>query len=51
MPYIFLPSKAALGRACNVSRAVIAASVTTGETKELASQITAVKHAIEMKLY
>ncbi|KAG6820644.1 hypothetical protein H0H93_013843 [Arthromyces matolae] len=47
VPYIFLPSKAALGRACNVSRAVIAASVTTGESKELQSQITTVKHAIE----
>ncbi|KAG6880274.1 RNA binding protein snu13 [Termitomyces sp. T32_za158] len=47
VPYIFLPSKAALGRACNVSRPVIAASVTTGESKELQSQITTVKHAIE----
>ncbi|KAG6856462.1 RNA binding protein snu13 [Tephrocybe sp. NHM501043] len=47
VPYIFLPSKAAVGRACNVSRPVIAASVTTGESKELSSQITAVKNAIE----
>ncbi|KAG5352353.1 RNA binding protein snu13 [Termitomyces sp. Mn162] len=47
VPYIFLPSKAALGRACNVSRPVISASVTTGESKELQSQIMTVKHAIE----
>ncbi|PFH51722.1 hypothetical protein AMATHDRAFT_89309, partial [Amanita thiersii Skay4041] len=47
VPYVFVPSKAALGRACNVSRAVIAASITTGESKELNSQITTVKNAVE----
>jgi len=47
VPYIFVPSKAALGRACNVSRAVIAASITTGESKELSSQIDAVKRDVE----
>ncbi|KAF9053053.1 50S ribosomal protein L30e-like protein [Panaeolus papilionaceus] len=51
VPYIFLPSKAALGRACNVSRAVISASVTTGESKELSSQITTIKNAIEKLMY
>lgn len=51
VPYIFLPSKAALGRACNVSRPVIAASVTTGESKELSSQITSIKNAIEKLMY
>lgn len=51
VPYIFLPSKAALGRACNVSRPVIAASVTTGESKELSAQIIAVKNAIEKLMY
>ncbi|KAL0580191.1 RNA binding protein snu13 [Marasmius crinis-equi] len=50
VPYIFLPSKAALGRACNVSRPVIAASVTTGESRELQSQIQTVKIAIEKLL-
>ncbi|KAF8197560.1 50S ribosomal protein L30e-like protein [Pholiota molesta] len=51
VPYIFLPSKAALGRACNVTRPVIAASVTTGESKELSAQITAIKTAIEKLMY
>lgn len=50
VPYIFLPSKAALGRACNVTRPVIAASVTTGESRELQSQIQTVKLAIEKLL-
>jgi hypothetical protein len=43
VPYVFLPSKTALGRACGVSRAVIAASVTTNEARELNAQIQAVK--------
>ncbi|KAF8077706.1 50S ribosomal protein L30e-like protein [Lyophyllum atratum] len=51
VPYIFVPSKAALGRACNVSRPVISASVTTGESKELSSQITTVKNAIEKLMF
>jgi hypothetical protein len=36
-------SKAALGRACNVSRPVIAASITTSEHKELSSKIAELK--------
>ncbi|KAG5645580.1 RNA binding protein snu13 [Asterophora parasitica] len=51
VPYIFVPSKAALGRACNVSRPVISASVTTGESKELSSQITTIKNAIEKLMF
>jgi len=47
VPYIFVPSKAALGRACNVTRPVIAASVTTSESQELASQIRTIKNMIE----
>ena len=39
VPYVFLPSKTA----CGVSRAVIAASVTTNEARELNAQIQAVK--------
>ena len=39
VPYVFVPSKVALGRACGVSRAVVAASVTTNEARELQSQI------------
>ncbi|BEI86243.1 hypothetical protein CcaverHIS002_0605300 [Cutaneotrichosporon cavernicola] len=50
VPYVFLPSKTALGRACGVSRPVIAASVTTNEARELTSQIQAVKNEIEKLL-
>jgi len=47
VPYIFVESKAALGRACNVSRPVIAASVTTSEHRELQSQLESIKKAID----
>jgi len=51
VPYVYVPSKTALGRACGVARPVIAASVTTNETNELNSQIKAIKDAIEKLLY
>ncbi|KAL9935516.1 hypothetical protein V8E36_005864 [Tilletia maclaganii] len=50
VPYVFVPSKTALGRACGVTRPVIAASVTTNEARELQSQILTVKQAIERLL-
>ncbi|KAJ6258848.1 hypothetical protein Dda_5743 [Drechslerella dactyloides] len=50
VPYVFVPSKIALGRACGVSRAVISASVTTNEASEMAQQIKAVKDKIERLL-
>ncbi|KXN91487.1 13 kDa ribonucleoprotein-associated protein, partial [Leucoagaricus sp. SymC.cos] len=50
VPYIFVPSKAALGRACNVSRPVIAASITSGDS-QLTSQIITTKNAIERLIY
>lgn len=50
VPYVFVPSKAALGRACGVSRPVISASVTTNEGSQLKSQILALKLAIEKLL-
>ena len=37
--YIFVPSKIALGWACGISRASIAASVTASEISDLAPQI------------
>ncbi|EDP44986.1 hypothetical protein MGL_0793 [Malassezia globosa CBS 7966] len=46
VPYVFVPSKVALGRACGVSRAVVAASVTTNEARELQSQIQTIKLAV-----
>ncbi|KAJ1833997.1 RNA binding protein snu13, partial [Coemansia sp. RSA 2708] len=50
VPYVFVPSKAALGRACGVSRSVVAASVTTNEGSDLKSQITSIKTQIEKLL-
>ncbi|KXS11321.1 13 kDa ribonucleo protein-associated protein [Gonapodya prolifera JEL478] len=50
VPYVFVPSKAALGRACGVSRAVISCSVTANEGSDLRQQITTVKAAIEKLL-
>jgi U4/U6 small nuclear ribonucleoprotein SNU13 len=50
VPYVFIESKAALGRACGVTRPVIAASVTTNEQRELQSQIQTVKKAIDKLL-
>jgi len=50
VPYVFLKSKTALGRACGVSRAVIACSITSKEGSQLASQIQDMKDAIEQIL-
>ncbi|KAF7363664.1 Ribonucloprotein [Mycena sanguinolenta] len=50
VPYVFVPSKAALGRACGVTRPVISASVTSSESSELSSQIKTIKDAIEKLL-
>lgn len=50
VPYIFVPSKTALGRACGVSRPVIAASVTSNEGSDLKAQILAIKLQIEKLL-
>ena len=50
VPYVFVPSKQALGRACGVSRPVIGCSVTTNDASELKSQILAIKIEIERLL-
>ncbi|KAL7283618.1 hypothetical protein ACG7TL_003053 [Trametes sanguinea] len=47
VPYVFVPSKAALGRACGVTRPVIAASITTNENNELSSQVQTIKHEVD----
>jgi len=47
VPYVYVPSKTALGRACGVSRAVIAASITTNDASELMTQIRALKDKVE----
>ncbi|KAI9256248.1 ribonucleoprotein-associated protein [Sporodiniella umbellata] len=50
VPYVFVPSKTALGRACGVSRSVISASVTTNEASDLKPQILNIKTQIEKLL-
>merc|ERR1712097_202405 len=50
VPYVFVRSKQALGRACGVSRPVISCSVTVNEGSQLKSQINSVKSSIEKLL-
>lgn len=50
VPYVFVPSKSALGRACGVSRPVIACAVTVNEGSQLKPQITALQLSIEKLL-
>lgn len=50
VPYVFVGSMAALGRACGVSRPVIACSVTSNEGSQLSKQIDAIKLEIEKLL-
>merc|ERR1712194_503426 len=50
VPYVFVPSKIALGRACGVSRPVIACSITTNEASQLKSLIDGMKIKIEQLL-
>jgi len=47
VPFIYVPSKMALGRACGVSRPVIAASITTNEASDLGGQIRSMKDSVE----
>lgn len=47
VPYVYVPSKMALGRACGVSRAVIAASIITNEASDLMGQIRNLKDKVE----
>jgi len=50
VPYVFVPSRQALGRACGVSRSVIACSILIAEGSQLKSQIDQTKDAIEKLL-
>ncbi|KEZ38786.1 hypothetical protein SAPIO_CDS10823 [Scedosporium apiospermum] len=47
VPYIYVSSKVSLGRACGVSRAVIAASITSNEGSELADKIRSMREKVE----
>jgi U4/U6 small nuclear ribonucleoprotein SNU13 len=50
VPYVFVPSRAALGRACGVSRSVIACSILSNEASQIKSQLNAVKDQVEKLL-
>lgn len=50
IPYVFVRSKQALGRACGVTRAVIACSVTINEGSQLKQQIQRIQQEIEKLL-
>ena len=50
VPYVFVPSKQALGRACGVSRPVIAASILSNEGSQLKSQILSLRDSVEKLL-
>jgi len=47
VPYVFIGSKVALGRATGVSRPVIAVCITSNESSELAPQIRELKLEVE----
>ncbi|KAH0517980.1 NHP2-like protein 1 [Microtus ochrogaster] len=47
VPYVFVCSKQALGRACGVSRPVVVCSVTIKEGSQLKQQIQSIHQSIE----
>ncbi|XP_023224721.1 NHP2-like protein 1 [Centruroides vittatus] len=50
VPYVFVKSKHALGRACGVSRPVISCSITMNEGSQLKPQIQVLQQEIEKLL-
>ncbi|KAB7501521.1 NHP2-like protein 1 [Armadillidium nasatum] len=50
VPYVFVRSKTALGRACGVSRAVVACAITANEGSQLKPQLTSMHKEIEKLL-
>ncbi|KAB5539549.1 putative 13 kd U4/U6.U5 snRNP associate protein [Coniochaeta sp. 2T2.1] len=46
-PYIYVPSKLALGRATGVSRPVVSVAITSNEGSDLASKIRAIRDKVE----
>eukprot|EP01096_Ripella_sp_DP13-Kostka_P007807 TRINITY_DN287_c0_g1_i1.p1 TRINITY_DN287_c0_g1~~TRINITY_DN287_c0_g1_i1.p1 ORF type:complete len:144 (-),score=76.82 TRINITY_DN287_c0_g1_i1:320-703(-) len=51
VPYVYVSSKKALGRACGVSRSVISCAIIQNEGSQLAPQVIAMKDSIESLLY
>lgn len=50
VPYVFIKSKAALGRACGVSRPVISCAITVNKGSPLKPQIDEAKDTVEQLL-
>lgn len=50
VPYVYIKSKAALGRACGVSRPVIACVIVAGRASPIKSQVDEAKDAVEQLL-
>ncbi|KAJ5691464.1 hypothetical protein N7488_012199 [Penicillium malachiteum] len=45
--YVFVPSKVAIGRACGISRPIIAVSINANDASDLAAQIRQLKLKVE----
>jgi U4/U6 small nuclear ribonucleoprotein SNU13 len=50
VPYVFVPSKIALGRACGVSRPVVSCSILHNDASQLSAQIQNIRSKIEQLL-
>lgn len=50
VPYVFVPSKVSLGRACGVPRPVIACSILTNEESPISAQVRNLRDEIERLL-
>ncbi|CAG8903291.1 unnamed protein product [Penicillium egyptiacum] len=47
VPYVFLPNKHAIGRACGVTRPIIAASVNSNDASDLAPLIERIRDKVD----
>lgn len=47
VPYVFLPNKLAIGRACGVTRPIIAATITSNETSDLTPVIERLRDKVD----
>ena len=50
VPYVFVPSKVALGRACGVSRPVVSCSILSNETSQLKPIVEDIRVKVEKLL-
>ncbi|CAI7630278.1 unnamed protein product [Penicillium glandicola] len=47
VPYVFLPNKTAIGRACGLARPIIAVTINSNEASDLADTIEGVRAKVE----